>query len=109
MQTSSVTSTLPEFGLPTVVRPDAVADFATRLGVSQGLSDLDLATRAIFAGPVSVEVDEDPEITDCSYFVFHVRDAGSPLENTRRRREWYKVSSDLLPSHEDKLRLTIDS
>jgi hypothetical protein len=108
MQTSSLTSAPHELTLPASVKPDAVAEFAARLGISRPLSELLTATPMIFHGPVWVEVDEDPEIENCSYFVFHVLNAGSPQENSRRRKEWYRVSSELLHDHLDKVRLTID-
>lgn len=108
MQTSNLAGSTTNPSLTPPVKLDRVAEFAARLGVSKPFVDLLSATRAIFAGPVWVEVDEDPEIPGRSYFVFHVIDAGS-AENSSRRRKWYQVSEELIPEHIDKLCLTIDS
>lgn len=109
MQTTNLSGPVPELGLPATGRPDPVAQFAANMGISTDFNELLSATRRIFPGPVWVEVDEDPEIADCRYFVFHVETAGDAPEDSRRRREWYRVSRDMLREHEDKLRLTIDS
>ena len=47
-------------------------------------------TRELFSDPIKVAEEEDPEIENERYVVFHVAVSGNPREIINRQREWHR-------------------
>jgi hypothetical protein len=60
----------------------------------------------LFPGPLEVQLETDPEMPDDSFLVLTVH-ADGPVKNiVRRRREWHRRVSEMLPGREIRLSIT---
>jgi hypothetical protein len=82
------------------------ADFATGNDTMARAMSL---TQLLFPGPVRVEFEDDPEIPDVSYVVFHVEAHGTSGDIIRRRLQWHDQVRELIPDSAQHLRLSVDA
>ena len=86
---------------------DLARDALERAGVLARLDEVRRITERLFPGEVSYAIESDPEIASEHYAVFDVSAPEDYAEISRRRREWFQQTYNLLGDDCDKVRLSI--
>ena len=100
-------SELTQFGVPGALSGDA-APFAVGASSDPRLAKLAEQTEHLFPGGVRITAEEDPEIAEEAYLVFHVQGRGDVREVADLMQKWHDLSYHLVPDYCDKLRLSVD-
>lgn len=78
------------------------------LGIESKLGELVQIAEELFPGPVSVDIETDPELPSERYAVFNVTATGDMTDVINRHRTWHERTALVVPDHCDKIRLSID-
>ena len=84
---------------------DPAREMLERAGVLARLAELQRITEELFPGEVSYAIETDPEIPSEHYVLFDVSVPKDYAETSRRRREWFQRTYDVLGDDCDKVRL----
>jgi len=92
------------FGAPT----GEATPFAVGASRDPRLAKLAEQTAQLFPGGLHIAAEEDPEIAEEAYLVFHVRGHGDVREVADLMQKWHDAAHQLIPDHSAKLRLSVD-
>lgn len=101
--------------IPTLIpRQESLRDFVSALkkrarfaAVLGKTRHLEMIASELFLGPITISIDDDPELDDKRYVVVHVEAKGSAEEMVARRRKWYKLTQQLLGAECELVQLSI--
>jgi len=100
-------SELSHFGVPGALSGEATP-FSIGASRDPRLAKLAEQTAQLFPGGLHIAAEEDPEIAEEAYLVFHVQGHGDVREVVDLIQKWHDLSYQLMPDHSAKLRLSVD-